>query len=205
MLLDHILTEDAYKHSERLPVITDDILKLHNLTVSGLSAIAVSAGPGSYTGLRIGVSLAKGLCFASGTPLIAVSTLQSLALAILKTKKDLHDDTLLLPMIDARRMEVYVAGYNTSLEQVLPTEPRILDPTFADYLKGFSELAAGGNGSQKIPGGMIPGMSIVPDTEFSSIYIGELAYKKFQNGEFEDLSTFEPVYLKEFAGIIKKT
>ena len=120
---------DKYSHSERLHTYIDEVLKESKIRSNELSAIAVSKGPGSYTGLRIGVSTAKGLCFALDKPLISIPTLESLANQVIT------DKGVIIPMLDARRLEVYASVYDWGYKQVRKTKAEILDSnSFSDYL-----------------------------------------------------------------------
>ena len=132
-----------YSHAEKLHVFIDEILKENNLQVEDLDAIAVSKGPGSYTGLRIGVSSAKGLCFSLDIPLISIATLASLA-AHVKQEKG-----FIIPMLDARRMEVYSAVFDQKLEEIRETRAEVLDEnSFTDYLEKNNTVFIG-NGVEK--------------------------------------------------------
>ena len=190
-------------HGQMLAVFVKEITSLQQISISELDAIAVSEGPGSYTGLRIGVSLAKGICYASAIPLIAVDTLQSLAYAMLQQNKiTFPENSVLMPMIDARRMEVYLAGYDLDLDKIIPAKPVILEESFFKTLNRPTFIC--GNGSSKIePSFFNDTARQVPDINFSAKHLGQLAFKKFENKQFEDIACFEPVYLKEFAAILK--
>jgi tRNA threonylcarbamoyladenosine biosynthesis protein TsaB len=186
---------EANIHASHLTLFINEVLKVANKNYEDLDAVAVSMGPGSYTGLRIGVSTAKGLCFALDIPLIAVSTLQAMASA----KQSLaNDKNLLCPMIDARRMEVYLAVYNANLSPIEDVKAVILDEhsfdSFADYTLIFL-----GDGAEK-------SKDLYSDTERyrfeshvnSAADLTSLAFEKFTKGELADLAYFEPYYLKDF-------
>ncbi|SNS72050.1 tRNA threonylcarbamoyladenosine biosynthesis protein TsaB [Belliella buryatensis] len=182
-------------HAQKLMKLIDDLLKNLSLKVRSLSAIAVSQGPGSYTGLRIGVSTAKGLAFSHDLPLIAVNTLQALATQVLPFALA---SEYIIPMIDARRMEVYacvVSGLGEVLGQVAPV---ILEEnSFVNYLDR-ERVYFLGDGSEKFSTFCKhPNACFLPHLN-SSCTIGNLAFDKFQKREFEDLAYFEPNYLKEF-------
>ncbi|MFM9945551.1 MAG: tRNA (adenosine(37)-N6)-threonylcarbamoyltransferase complex dimerization subunit type 1 TsaB [Bacteroidia bacterium] len=202
-LLALVESNEPNIHGQSLAVFIKEITELQNIEINKLDAIAVSEGPGSYTGLRIGVSVAKGICYASKIPLIAVDTLKSLAFAMLQQNEILiPKNAVLMPMIDARRMEVYLAGYNLQLNKTLPTKPVILDEIFYTSLAQPSFVC--GNGASKIEGGFFNNLlTLVPEITFSAKHLGELAFKKFENHQFEDVAYFEPVYLKEFAVVLK--
>ena len=184
---------ENYSHSERLHRYIEVVLSECNIKLSQLDAIAVSKGPGSYTGLRIGVSAAKGLCMSLEIPLISVNTLESLAHQIKE------DNVKIIPMLDARRMEVYSSVYSQDKKQIRKTKAEILDErSFSDY-SDSGKICFIGNGAKKYK-------EICPytNTEFlennqpSAKEMGPLAYAKFLKNEFEDVAYFEPYYLKDF-------
>lgn len=194
-----VLKEDNslnYSHAESLHVFIDTILKSANLKPSDLDAIAVSKGPGSYTGLRIGVSAAKGLCFALDIPLIAVETLKSLAHQV--TSKE----GVIIPMLDARRMEVYSAVYDPSYHQIRDTEAQILNETsFQSYLRNGPVYFIG-NGVEKAQTILThPNANFIEGKLPSAREMGQLAYAKYKKNDTEDVAYFEPYYLKEFIGL----
>ncbi len=183
-------------HSEHLALMISQVLQGAGYAYQNLEAVAVSMGPGSYTGLRIGTSCAKGLCYALDIPLMAVNTLLAMALGVSKFSPD---HALLCPMIDARRMEVYTLVCDRTLNIVRPTEARIIEGTsFSDVLNS-NEVWFFGNGSDKVRSVIPEGRAVyIPDIEPTAIHLGELAQRKYKTGEFEDLTYFEPLYLKEF-------
>lgn len=194
-------------HASLLGRYICDILEENNLTMEDCSAVAVSKGPGSYTGLRVGVSCAKGLCYGASKPLISVCTLATIAQMALDNKLYSGEgDFLIVPMIDARRMEVYTANFNSKGEQLTPVEAKILDET--SYA---AELAAGpvlftGNGAEKFKElvGENPNAYFAPQ-EPHAAGMRVIAANKLGAGEFEDNAYFEPFYLKDFvAGKPKK-
>jgi tRNA threonylcarbamoyladenosine biosynthesis protein TsaB len=173
---------------------------LHNAQVdfSDISAVAVAKGPGSYTGLRVAVSTAKGLCFGLGIPLISYGTLEAMALQI---EPKLAEDHLLCPMIDARRMEVFCAFYDGTERGVLgEISAEIIDETSFLPLLEKRKVLFFGEGSAKCkaiikhPHALFLEMPVLPDARFSK----EIIFKKFLNQDFEDLVRFEPFYLKEY-------
>ncbi len=194
-------------HASLLARYICDILQENNLTIEDCSAVAVSKGPGSYTGLRVGVSCAKGLCYGASKPLISVCTLATIAqMALDNNLYTGEGDFLIAPMIDARRMEVYTANFNSKGEQLTPVEAKILDET--SYA---AELAAGpvlftGNGAEKFKElvGDNPNAFFAPQ-EPHAAGMRVIAANKLEAGEFEDNAYFEPFYLKDFvAGKPKK-
>ena len=169
-------------HAVQLGVFVDEAISYIDNHGIPFDAVAVSQGPGSYTGLRIGVSMAKGICYARGLKLIAVPTLELLCVPVLLYQEDLPEDALLCPMIDARRMEVYAALYDRALRPV-----RAIG---ADFL---------GDGAEKCKTGIThPNAHFLPDVMPLARNMGPLAEKAFVLGRFEDVAYFEPFYLKEF-------
>lgn len=194
--------DEGLNHSTLLGVYVDEVLRQAGVTMAGVDAVAVSAGPGSYTGLRIGVSLAKGLCYGAGKPLIAVGTLESMADAVADR---VREDALYCPMIDARRMEVYAAVYDREGREVTGVRPVVLDESaFVD------ELSRGpvyffGDGSGKVRGVLAhPNARFLSGVTTSAVNLMRLAERKFAAGEFEDVAYFEPFYLKEFVATVPK-
>ena len=190
-------------HSALLAVFIDEVMKESGGTFDDLSAVSVSMGPGSYTGLRIGVSTAKGICYAKSIPLIALNTLDIMAGGFLRSKGNFQSESpkniILCPMIDARRMEVYMALYNASGIRIKDTSAEIIDESsFAELLKE-NTLYFFGNGAEKFPH-----IITSPSARFfSGIYpsakeMGKLSFELFQQGKFVDLAYFEPFYLKDF-------
>lgn len=198
-----LLKEDYdknYSHAERLHVFIDDVLKEAKVTPSNLDAIAVSKGPGSYTGLRIGVSAAKGLCFALNKPLISVSTLEALAHQVV-----CHDGVI-VAMLDARRMEVYAAIFDSNFNQIKETQAKILDTSsFNDYLIQ-GKVSFIGNGVEKTKSLIShPNALFIEDKLPSANEMSLLAFKKYKINDFEDVAYFEPYYLKDFVALKPKS
>lgn len=183
-----------YSHAERLHLFIEEILEENDLKPADLSAIAVSKGPGSYTGLRIGVSAAKGLCFALDLPLIAIPTLKSLALQVKQEK-----DGFIIPLLDARRMEVYTAGFTSDNQKVFDTRAEILVPdSFSEYLEN-ANVSFIGNGVQKFSKICNhPNATFIEGKLPSASQLVTLAEEKFQKEKFQDVAYFEPYYLKDF-------
>ena len=183
---------ESFSHAEKLHVFIENVLTKANKFPKNLNAIAVSCGPGSYTGLRIGVSAAKGLCFALDLPLIAIDTLTVLAQQLMVSEGKI------IPMIDARRMEVFLAVYNDKLEKIRKTQAEIIDETYLAKENDIFHLI--GDGAIKFE-------NILTDKKFrfypeilypSATNMGFLSFEKFSKNEFEDLAYFEPFYLKDF-------
>ena len=197
-----VLKEDYnenYSHAERLHVYIDDVLKEAKISASQLDAIAVSKGPGSYTGLRIGVSAAKGLCYALNKPLISISTLEALAHQIKE------NEGIIIPMLDARRLEVYSAVFDASYNQIRETQAQVLDETsFAGYLDD-SKVTFIGNGVPKTKELIMHKNAIfIEDKLPSANEMSQLAYNKYKKNDIEDVAYFEPYYLKDFVALKPK-
>ncbi|MBW2938652.1 tRNA (adenosine(37)-N6)-threonylcarbamoyltransferase complex dimerization subunit type 1 TsaB [Aureisphaera sp. CAU 1614] len=182
-----------YSHAERLHVFIEEALEEANINLNDISAIAISKGPGSYTGLRIGVSSAKGLSYSLDKPLISIPTLQSLVMQV----KDQTD--YIIPMLDARRMEVYASVYNGKKQEIRNTKAEVLNEnSFSEYLeKGTVTFIGNGvvkfkeicnHANAKFVEGKMP----------TALSMAFLAYEKFQQNDFEDVAYFEPYYLKDF-------
>ena len=183
-------------HSELIGVFTQEVLAEAGLKPQDLDAVALSIGPGSYTGLRIGTSFAKGLCYGTDIPLITIPTLKIIAQNA-KEKYNIEDDALLCPMIDARRMEVYCCVYDSKLNEVHATEPQIIDEnSFADILKD-KKVYFFGNGAAKCKQYITSENAIFLEEVYqlatSMIALSEEAYT---NNYFADVAYFEPFYLK---------
>ena len=192
----------AYTHAENLTLFIESVFAESSRIPEQLSAVAISIGPGSYTGLRIGVSTAKGLCYALQKPLIAIQTLE--ALAHVSIDKTLAEEALLCPMLDARRMEVYCALYTLKGELVEPVQAKIIDAnSFSEYLQK-SKIIFLGDGTDKCksiithPHAIFRG-DLLPSAKF----MVSLAEEAFTNKQFADVAYAEPFYLKEFQTGIK--
>ena len=186
------IAEEGYSHAERLHIFIEEALSEMQLTFKDLSAIAVSQGPGSYTGLRIGVSAAKGLCFALDIPLLALDTLQILASQVKV------NEGLIVPMIDARRMEVYSAVFNSKFEKIREVKAEIITENSFSDLEGIINFVGDSNDKCK---------SFLNQENFifldgivfpSAKEMSVLSFEKFQNKDFVDVAYFEPYYLKDF-------
>jgi len=182
----------GYSHAEKLHVFIDEILSENNCKYSDLEAIAVSRGPGSYTGLRIGVSAAKGLCYALGIPLISVDTLRILA------AQASVSDGVIIPMLDARRMEVYSAVFTAGLNEIRPTKAEILDENSFSEIAGKAYFA--GDASEKARTVLTKAnFEFLDDIIYPSArQMSALSHEKFNSKQFEDVAYFEPFYLKDF-------
>ena len=190
-----------YSHAERLHRYIEEVLAFAKVKKEQPTAIAVSKGPGSYTGLRIGVSAAKGLCYALDIPLISIPTLDSLSYQV----KEANTGSYIIPMLDSRRMEVYSAIYYASHKQLRETQAQILEShSFESYLEQ-GEVYFIGNGVAKFKEiCQHPNAVFVDDKLPSAKELCSLSYKKFTESDFEDVAYFEPYYLKDFIAGVKK-
>ncbi|CAL2078845.1 tRNA threonylcarbamoyladenosine biosynthesis protein TsaB [Tenacibaculum sp. 190524A05c] len=186
------INDGNYSHAEKLHPFILDVLSEANIERNSLDAIAVSKGPGSYTGLRIGVSAAKGLCFSLDIPLISVDTLLSLAHSIS------IEDGIIIPMLDARRMEVYSAIYDKNYEQVREIKAEVIEE---DSFNAFNEQKVFflGDGASKCKEVLNAANFNFVDGKFpSAIEMAKLSYDKYKKNDIEDVAYFEPFYLKDF-------
>lgn len=193
--------EEAGAHAEKLMGLIESVLDSQQISVHDLDAIAVSEGPGSYTGLRIGVSTAKGLAFAGDLKLIGVSTLKALALG---AKQTCASQELIISMLDARRMEVYREIYDAELNVISPLDAEILDQNSYQEILQKGQVCFVGDAVTKVS-------EIIahPNAKFLKIpvsadLIGQAGFQKYKNQEFEDLAYFVPNYLKEFKALQSK-
>lgn len=198
-------------HAKKLTVFIQDLLNETNLKIDDFDAVAISKGPGSYTGLRIGVSTAKGLCYAKDLHLIAINTLQAMANGIiLKAEKneislDDFENAILVPMIDARRMEVYSAFFNAQGKFVRNVEAEIIDENSYHDILPKQKMIFFGDGSDKIKEVIQHENAIfVKDFDPSSAYMAKLSDQAYQNKNFENVAYFEPFYLKDFIATVPK-
>ena len=189
-------------HSKLLIKLIDDTLNNNKLKIADIDIFSISKGPGSYTGLRIGLSSIKGFCYALDKPLVSINTLKILAISALENIDD--KDFILCPMIDARRMEVYTKSFDHNLNELSNDQAIILEKDTFDNYKD-KKVYFFGDGSDKFKKivsrkNFIYLDNINPDSKF----MGKLSYDKFINRNFEDLSSFEPNYIKDFYLIKKK-
>lgn len=192
------LSEQNFSHAEKLHVFIEELLLEINVTFKDVKAIAVSQGPGSYTGLRIGVSAAKGLCYALSIPLIAVDTLEILA------RKIQISSGIILPMIDARRLEVYSAFFDSNYAKIRETKAEIIDENSFQEETEIIHLI--GDGAKKFKEILTDKkFKYYPEIQFpSASEMSLISFQKFQNNQLEDVAYFEPFYLKDFVLITKK-
>lgn len=191
-------------HAESITLFSKEVIEKSGYTFDQLDAVAVSKGPGSYTGLRIGVSTAKGFCYSLDKPLISIGTLKALAFGMVQNLKDDSSAYLFCPMIDARRMEVYASVFDSKLTVIQETSAVIIDEhSFAAILAKHKVVFAG-DGAEKCKSTFAGHKNAIFIDNFktSAAYLPQLAEKKYTNKAFEDVAYFEPFYLKDFvAGI----
>lgn len=201
-LLQHKVSNQPQAHSSLLGVFVEEVMQYVRSNNIVLDAISVSSGPGSYTGLRIGVSEAKGLSFGLGVPLIAIPTHKIMAQQL---RHMADNDTLLCPMIDARRMEVYATFFNSKLEVVRNTAADIIDEESYSELLEAHKVIFFGNGADKCKGAINHANAVfVDDIKPDAQSMIPLAEDAFEKNEFVDVAYFEPFYLKEFVATIPK-
>jgi tRNA threonylcarbamoyladenosine biosynthesis protein TsaB len=190
------INDGNYSHAENLHPFIESILKETDYQYNDLTAVAVSKGPGSYTGLRIGVSAAKGLCFAVDIPLIAIDTLESLA------HKIISDDSLIIPILDARRMEVYQAVFDSNYQVIKPTKAIVVEKNTYDEYLSKGKITFIGDAVAKVKPVIVDRNAVFIENEFPSAKeMCHLSYQKFVKKKFEDVAYFEPFYLKDFIAI----
>ena len=203
-LLSLVESGEGRQHARMLAVYVEEILRANGVGVEELDAVAVGRGPGSYTGLRIGVSLAKALCYATGKPLIAINSLESMVHVALEDCSagivDIEnpESALLCPMIDARRMEVYCQLFNCRAEPASEIEAKVITPESFAEDRGKGDLVLFGGGAKKcmdiLQGNDIRYIDVVP----SARGLVKPAFAKLRAKDFEDVAYFEPFYLKDF-------
>ena len=189
-----------YSHAERLHVYINDVLKYAKVSAKDIDAVAISKGPGSYTGLRIGVSAAKGLCYALDIPLISIPTLESLAHQVTT------NNGVIVSMLDARRLEVYSAVFDSNYQQIRETIAEILnEDSFSKYLQN-GDVYFIGNGVEKTKRLISHQNAIYIDDKLPSAKeLGNIAFNKYKISDFEDVAYFEPYYLKDFVALKPKS
>lgn len=184
-------------HASHITLFIQEVMQQAGKKYSDLDAVAISKGPGSYTGLRIGVSTAKGLCYALDIPLIGIDTVEAMASGI-SGQQEIPDNALLIPMIDARRMEVYTGIFGKDMKAIEPVSAKIVDEgSFVEF--NDRQLYLFGDGAEKFKE-MFSAYKNIHFMEFknSASNMNVLAYDKFINNEKENLAYFEPFYLKDF-------
>jgi tRNA threonylcarbamoyladenosine biosynthesis protein TsaB len=203
-------SSEGLNHSQLLTVFIEELFKNNNFGFKQLDAVAVSKGPGSYTGLRIGVSVAKGLCYGLNIPLISVGSIEAMGHYVALNLSEFAnltsaDNLLFCPMIDARRMEVYTALFNAKGEAITPVTAEIIDESsFAEQLVNYSILFFG-NGADKCRSKITHKNALFEGpAKTSARFMQSLSEKKYNKQEFENVAYFEPFYLKDFVATIPK-
>ena len=192
-------------HAVKLGVFVDEALSFLDAHGLPLEAVAVSCGPGSYTGLRIGVSMAKGICYGRGVKLIAVPTLELMAVPVLLGEHPEDENALIVPMLDARRMEVYAEVFDRALKVVRPIQADVVDAdTYKEYLDKGSVYFFGNGAAKCMETINHPNAHLVKDIGPLAKNMAPLAEKRFAEGKFEDVAYFVPFYLKDFVAKMPK-
>ena len=194
-------TEGQNAHSEKITNFIREVMEEAKIDYPQLDAVAVSQGPGSYTGLRIGVSTAKGICYAADLPLMAIDTLEAMAYGMKeKLASQIGPDDLLVPMIDARRMEVYASIFDADLNKINDTAALVIDEHSFEDLRKDHRLWLFGDGAPKLSKLFEnqPNTNIIDGFKPSAAYMKVLAERALQQQQFVDVAYFEPFYLKDF-------
>jgi tRNA threonylcarbamoyladenosine biosynthesis protein TsaB len=208
-LIDSIESAEGQNHARLVTVFAEDLLSRNKINSKELAAVAVSKGPGSYTGLRIGVSAAKGICYAAGIPLIAIGTLEAMAKHVARNMDRIgiqeQKEILFCPMIDARRMEVFYELFDKDGKVIKPIRAEIIDETFLATELNLNQIVFFGNGSAKCKNVISsPNAVFIDHISASSSHMCELVWQAYNNNRFEDVAYFEPFYLKDFVATVSK-
>ena len=190
---------EKYIHAERLTLLIKDLIQENKIDFKDLSAIAVNKGPGSYTGLRIGISTAKGLCYALNIPLISIDSLLNLYMNFKANIDFVNENNVVIPMIDARRNEVYTVSYLEDGTQLTKIQAKIIEADFFKPYLNYNKVHLIGDGCHKFKNRFKhSNFNYHTDILCSSISMLSVVYNKFQNNEYENTAYFEPYYLKDF-------
>lgn len=208
-LIDMIESGEGQNHARQVTVFAENLLSRNHINAGDLAAVAVSKGPGSYTGLRIGVSTAKGICYASHIPLIAVGTLEAMAkhVALNKAVFGIQENktTQYCPMIDARRMEVFSMLLDENGQVIKPISADIIDESFLSDRLNANQVVFFGNGSEKCRNLIKSANAVfIGNIEASASHMSELVWQAYTKSQFEDVAYFEPFYLKDFVAVVSK-
>lgn len=195
--------ENQKEHASFVHAAVDNVLSKAAKHLHDIEAFAVASGPGSYTGLRVGMATAKGFCYALAKPLITINTLQSMAKAALKTITGSEDNYLLCPMIDARRMEVFTALFDKDLRQIMPTKSAILEAKMFESYMANNKILFFGSGGEKFRQIETHPNAVFLTLSYSAEHLGYLAEVCFQQKNFSDISYSQPNYFKEFYSAAK--
>lgn len=200
VILDSDNNTDQKEHGSFLQPSIQKLLKNNSIAIESIDAVAISIGPGSYTGLRVGMASAKGICFALQKPLIAVNSLEIIACAAILENSDKNDlsNLLICPMIDARRMEVFTALYNQNLDKILEPQAMVIDSnSFENHLL-VNKILFVGNGAKKWELICKSENAFFTQNSNNLLAMNKLSFKKYENKDFSELAYSEPSYLKEF-------
>ncbi len=201
-LLGYRETTEANSHARLLTTMIDELLSEHKISYQQIEAVAVSSGPGSYTGLRIGVSVAKGLCYALNLPLLSISTLQSIAENMrAKTNNSL---SYYLAIMDAKRMDVFTAIFDQEGNEIAPPKAVTIDENFRKEISSFEKIGIGGNCLEKCKPIFNNDFVFIENTNCDSRSMVRIAEKRLLHKQIENTAYFEPFYLKEFEARLKK-
>jgi len=202
ILIDYRETTEANSHARLLTTMIDELLNSNKISYQQIEAVAVSSGPGSYTGLRIGVSVAKGLCYALNIPLLSISTLQSIAENMrAKTNNSL---SYYLPMMDAKRMDAFTAIFDQEGNEIAPPKAVTIDVDFRKEISNFERIGIGGNCLDKCKTLFGHDFVFIENTNCDSRSMIRVSEKKLEEKRIENTAYFEPFYLKEFENRTKK-
>ena len=188
--------EEAYSHVSQITLLIDDCIAEADVTYSDLDAVAISGGPGSYTGLRVGTSTAKGICFAQDIPLISLNTLRVIGDNLIREEAS-NPKALYIPVIDARRDEVYLAGFNRNLEQIMVDQAYILqEDSFALLTKEYDQIIIGGDAAIKSSNILADKGFVYRQMVIEACHMSYLAIEAFRGQDFVDLGSYTPHYIK---------
>lgn len=195
-IIKAITNNNQKDHASFLQPAIKNLLQKTNLSISKLNAIAVTAGPGSYTGLRVGMASAKGLCYALNIPMITINTLEVMGLSSIRQTQD--HSALYCPMIDARRMEVFTAVYDHHLTEIIKPSSMILDDEVFKDLLQINKIYFSGSGAVKMKEIPDNKNAVFADNEVTPDSMAELSYRNYIKKHFANVSSASPIYLKEF-------
>ena len=200
VILDSVINTDQKEHGSFLQPAIEKLFKINSIAIKSVDAIAISTGPGSYTGLRVGMASAKGICFALQKPLISINSLEIIACAAILENSDNNDlsNLLICPMIDARRMEVFTALYTQNLEIILEPQAMIIDSNSFENHFLVNKILFVGNGAKKWEPTCKNENALFTDNPNNLLAMNRLSFKKYGNKDFSNLAYSEPSYLKEF-------
>lgn len=192
------------EHASFVHAAVESVLIEAGLKLADIDAFAVTSGPGSYTGLRVGMATAKGFCYAFSRPLITVNTLEVMAQAALETLAEIDESTLLCPMIDARRMEVFTALYDRQLTNLFSPQPMILEEGSFDSYMSDRKIIFFGSGSSKFRALKLAENAVFEEVGYNAKNLANLADKAFQQKNFADVTYSQPNYFKDFQSTLKQ-